>query len=372
MTGIDKSLLDRIEYGGIGDNDLIVKKYVDAIMDVVRNLDDVPVVKKISTNYKYSLYTVFFPHKDFKDRNIDGLSEKINKMLNLNGYEGMPARVFWEDFTHGKLNIEIPNTDTLNLKFRQVLQSKLLISLGMDSYGHIFRYDLGLMPHLLAGGATGSGKSQLMHNILFSIFNNASPEEVKFILVDPKRVEFHPYNGIPYLLRPVVQDIDEGIEVLEMLVDEMQRRYEILAEAKVRNISDYNEKVGKIELPFIILLVDELSDLICYKPKIVEKSIIRVAQLAKATGIHMVLATSRPSSDIYSGLIKANIPSRIAFNTASKKDSRQIIDQDGAEILLGKGDALFVPPTSTRPVRVQMPFISDEEISRVCDYLKSI
>lgn len=372
MNNYKKPLLDRIENGGIGDSAEITSKYINAIMYVVKELDDKPVVKKICTNYKYSLYTVFFPHKNFKSPNIKDLRNKINESLYENGYEGMPVRVYWADIPNGKLNIEIANTHTLNYKFRQVLQSKLLISLGVDSYGKTFRYDLALMPHLLVGGATGSGKSQLMHNILFSIFFNTTSEEVKFILIDPKRVEFHSYNDVPYLLKPVITDIDEGSEVFQWLYEEQEKRIELLSENKVRNINDYNEKIGKIELPYIVVLVDEFSDLICNKPEMVEKNIVRLAQLSKATGIHLVLATSRPSGDVYTGLIKANIPSRMAFNTTSSEDSKRILDQEGAEILLGNGDGLFVPPTDIKPIRVQMPFISDDEINRMCDYLKKL
>jgi len=251
------------------------------------------------------------------------------------------------------------------------LESKLGVALGEDLSGRVITYEIDKMPHLLMAGSTGSGKSMFLHNLLFSIFYKATPDEVKLILIDPKRVEFLAYNDIPYLLTPVVTDIDKGLSVFSWAVKEMERRIDILTETKVKDIDEYNKKVGKNELPPIIIIVDEFGDLVVKDPVEFEKGVVRLAPLARFHGIHVILASSRPSTDSYTGLIKANIPCRAAFQLISQVDSKVIIDQPGAEKLMEKGDMLFVPPDTTTPIRLQVPYISDKEIEDMVEFLKS-
>lgn len=277
------------------------------------------------------------------------------------------------------IGIEVPNTKRTLVYFKSLintdamksLKSKLGVVLGEDVAGRVLSYDIGKMPHLLIAGTTGSGKSIFIHNLLFSILFRATPQEVKFILIDPKRVELIHYEGIPHLLTPVVTDMDKAPSVFRWLVDEMEKRYKLFEQARVKNIESYNEKSGIQVMPYIVLVVDELGDIMVRDPAGIEKSIIRLAQLARATGIHLVLAVQRPSTDIITGLIKANIPCRIAFQVLSQVDSRVIIDQPGAEKLLGRGDMLFVPPEVMKPIRLQGAYISDKETSDLVDFLKS-
>ncbi len=277
------------------------------------------------------------------------------------------------------IGIEVPNTTRAPVYFKPLLtsepmkaqKSKLGIVLGKDVGGQTYVYDIAKMPHLLVAGATGSGKSVFLHNIIFSILFRASPQEVKFIFMDPKRTELIHYNDIPHLLTPVITDVDKAPSAFKWAVVEMERRYKLFETAKARNIESYNEKSGFQVLPYIVVVVDELAEIMIVDPAAVEKSIIRIAQLARATGIHLVLAVQRPSTNIITGLIKANIPSRVAFNVASQIDSRVIIDQPGAEKLLGKGDMLYVPPDAPKPTRLQGAFVTDKEIVNLVNYLKS-
>ena len=277
------------------------------------------------------------------------------------------------------IGIEVPNSNRSLVHFKSIitsdpmkaLKSKLSIGLGKDVGGRTYVYDIAKMPHMLIAGATGSGKSVFIHNILFSILFRASPQEVKFILVDPKRIELIYYQDIPHLLTPVVTDMEKAPSVFRWAVEEMTRRYKLFEQAKVRNIEAYNEKSGIQVMPYIVLIVDELAEIMIQDPTGVEKSIIRLAQLARATGIHLVLAVQRPSTNVITGLIKANIPTRVAFNVASQIDSRVILDQPGAEKLLGKGDMLFIPPDVQKPIRLQASFISDKEIANLVNYLKT-
>jgi S-DNA-T family DNA segregation ATPase FtsK/SpoIIIE len=277
------------------------------------------------------------------------------------------------------IGIEVPNSKRTMVYFKSLInsevmknmKSKLGVVLGEDVGGRVLAYDIGKMPHLLIAGTTGSGKSVFIHNILFSILFRATPQEVKFIIIDPKRVELIHYEGIPHLLTPVVTDMDKAPSVFRWAVDEVERRYKLFEQARVRNIEGYNEKSGIQVMPYIVIVVDELSDIMIRDPAGVEKSIIRIAQLARATGIHLVLAVQRPSADIITGLIKANIPCRAAFQVLSQIDSRVIIDQPGAEKLLGKGDMLFVPPEVMKPIRLQGAYISDKEINDLVAYLNA-
>ena len=277
------------------------------------------------------------------------------------------------------VGIEVPNNNRVNVHFKSLLtsetmkalDSKIGIVLGKDVGGNTNVYDIGKMPHLLVAGATGSGKSVFLHSLMFSMLYRATPQETKFILVDPKRVEFNHYNGIPHLLTPVVTDIEKASSVFKWAVMEMERRYKLLESARARNIDSYNEKSGFQALPYIVIVVDELGEIMVADPSGVEKSIIRMAQLARATGIHLILSVQRPDTNVITGLIKANIPCRIAFNVSSQVDSRVIIDQPGAEKLLGNGDMLFVPPDASKPTRLQGSLVTEKEIANLVSYLKS-
>ncbi|OGC57483.1 hypothetical protein A3H26_01300 [candidate division WWE3 bacterium RIFCSPLOWO2_12_FULL_36_10] len=279
-----------------------------------------------------------------------------------------------------QIGIEVPNTTPTVVSFKSLLvsdamksaKSKLSIVLGSDVSGTARVYDISKMPHLLVAGSTGSGKSVFLHSLIFSLLFRCSPQECKFILIDPKRVELVHYRDIPHLLTPVVTDIDRATSVFNWAVNEMERRYKLFESARARNIDMYNEKSGFQALPYVIIVVDELSDIMVNDPTGVEKSIIRLAQLARATGIHLILTVQRPSTNVITGLIKANIPCRIAFNVTSQIDSRVIIDQPGAEKLLGKGDMLFVPPDASKPIRIQGSLVTDKEINQVAAYLKSV
>lgn len=277
------------------------------------------------------------------------------------------------------IGIEVPNNNRTLVNFKSLITSepmkalkqKLGIILGVDVGGRVHVYDVGKMPHMLIAGTTGSGKSVFIHNAIFSMLFRATPQEIKFILIDPKRVELTHYQGIPHLLTPVITEMDKAASAFKWAVTEMERRYKLFESAKARNIESYNEKSGFQALPYIVIIVDELAEIMVYDPAGVEKSIIRIAQLARATGLHLMLAVQRPSTNIITGLIKANIPCRIAFNVASQIDSRVIIDQPGAEKLLGKGDMLFIPPDVSKPFRLQGSFVSDKEISNLVNYLKN-
>ena len=245
--------------------------------------------------------------------------------------------------------------------------------MGKDIGGRVVVGNIAKMPHLLIAGATGSGKSVCINTIITSLLYKASPEEVKLIMVDPKVVELGMYNGIPHLLIPVVTDPKKAAGALNWAVTEMMHRYDTFAENFVKNLEGYNqlmEKTGGEKMPQIVIIIDELADLMMVAAKEVEDYICRLAQLARAAGIHLIVATQRPTVDVITGLIKANIPSRIAFAVASQIDSRTIIDRGGADKLLGRGDMLYVPQGARSPIRVQGAFVSDDEIERLIDFLK--
>lgn len=277
------------------------------------------------------------------------------------------------------IGIEVPNKELEGVQLREVLESpkfdsaksRLTVGLGMDIGGQAIFADLGKMPHLLVAGATGSGKSVCINTLITSILFKAKPDEVKFILVDPKMVELSGYNGIPHLMVPVVTDPKKAASVLNWSVQEMEKRYSRFAENNVRNMETYNKKFPKDKMPAIVIIIDELADLMMVAPHDVEDAICRLAQKARAAGIHMVLATQRPSVDVITGIIKANIPSRISFAVSSQIDSRTILDRSGAENLLGKGDMLFYPVGASKPRRVQGAFISDEEVEGLLEFIRS-
>ena len=277
------------------------------------------------------------------------------------------------------IGIEVPNKELEGVRLREVLEnpkfeqakSKLTCGLGMDIGGQPIFADLAKMPHLLVAGATGSGKSVCINTLITSILFKAKPDEVKFILIDPKMVELSNYNGIPHLMVPVVTEAKKAASVLNWAVQEMEKRYAKFAEHNVRNMGTYNEHFLDAKMPAIVIIIDELADLMMVAPHDVEDAICRLAQKARAAGIHMVLATQRPSVDVITGIIKANIPSRISFAVSSQIDSRTILDASGAEKLLGKGDMLFYPVGAAKPRRVQGAFISDEEVERLLDFIRA-
>jgi len=277
------------------------------------------------------------------------------------------------------VGIELPNRAPEFVPLKKMIEaevmrenkSKLAVSLGLDVSGKPVVADIGRMPHVLIAGQTGSGKSVCINAFLNSILFRAAPSEVKFILVDPKRVELTHYNGIPHLLTPVIIEPEKVISALRWVMSEMDRRYKLFAQAGARNIDGYNEMSGFQALPYIVLFIDELADIMLFSPVEVEDAITRIAQLSRATGIHMVLATQRPSVDVITGLIKANIPCRIAFAVSSQVDSRVILDTQGAEKLLGRGDMLYLPPEQAKPMRIQGAFVSDKEVGVLVSFLKN-
>ena len=284
------------------------------------------------------------------------------------------------------VGVEIPNKNISAVPIREVLSNipkdmssaKILVSLGKDIMGKTCCADISKMPHLLVAGSTGSGKSVCINSFICSILMYRKPDEVKLMLVDPKKVELSNYNGIPHLLCPVVTDAKKANVALQKIVAEMERRYDVFAESNVKNISGYNEMIEKnnksnstdiAKMPYIVVIIDELADLMLIAAKEVEDSIMRITQMARAAGIHLIVATQRPSTDVITGVVKANIPSRIAFAVASQIDSRTILDMGGAEKLLGKGDMLYKPMGQNTPTRIQGNFISDEEIERLISYV---
>ena len=293
------------------------------------------------------------------------------------------------------LGMEIPNNKREIIKLRDILESepfvkspsKLTLALGKTVHDEVYVTDLGAMPHLLVAGATGTGKSVCLNALIASILYKATPSEVKLLLIDPKRLEFSLYDGIPHLLSPVINDAKKAAVVLMDTVKKMEERYYVMQQFKVRNIDQYNhhiaellqEKKGKLTeedktrlkpMPYIVIIIDELADLIMVSGQDVDFAIGRLAQLARAVGIHLVLATQRPSTDIITGTIKNNFPSRIAFRVPSKIDSRVILDSNGAEKLLGMGDMLFIPPNYPRMVRLHCSYVSIPEVRRLVNYVK--
>jgi S-DNA-T family DNA segregation ATPase FtsK/SpoIIIE len=276
------------------------------------------------------------------------------------------------------VGIEVPNRSPEFVTLKQMLtadkmekaKSRLTVPLGLNVSGEAVVDNLSRMPHVLIAGATGSGKSVCINSFIAAILFRASPAEVKFILVDPKRVELTQYNGLPHLLTPVIVDPEKVVSALKWAISEMDRRYKLFAEVGVRNIESYNELSGFAALPYILIIIDELADIMLFAPAEVEDVICRIAQMARATGIHLVISTQRPSVDIITGLIKANIPCRIAFNVSSQVDSRVIIDMPGAEKLLGRGDMLYIPPDQAKPTRIQGTLVSEPEIQKLMNFLR--
>lgn len=375
------SLLTRGKKGG-GDSDRHLRETAGKLQDTLHSFGVNVTVTNVSCGPSVTRYELQ-PEQGVKVSKIVGLADDIK--LNL-----AAADIRIEAPIPGKaaVGIEVPNKENSAVMLRDLLEStefknsasNVSFAVGRDIAGRCVVADIAKMPHLLIAGATGSGKSVCINTLIMSILYKASPDQVRLIMVDPKVVELSVYNGIPHLMIPVVTDPKKAAGALNWAVAEMTRRYQAFAEHQVRDMKGYNEKVSQLEsdengnkpdtMPQIVIIVDELADLMMVAPGEVEESICRLAQLARAAGIHLVLATQRPSVNVITGLIKANMPSRIAFSVSSGVDSRTIIDMNGAEKLLGKGDMLFYPSGYQKPVRVQGAFVSDKEVQKVTDYLK--
>lgn len=319
---------------------------------------------------------------------------KINKVVNLSddlalALRAMSVRIIAPIPGKAAIGIELPNKKREMVSFKDIVSSTafqnssaaLTMVLGKDIVGNPEIADLEAMPHLLIAGATGTGKSVALNTMISSILYKSTPDSVKFIMVDPKRIELSVYDGIPHLITPVVTDMKKATNALFWAVREMERRYKLLSAKRVRNIRQYNKKVEKEKpaegeqpsesLPYIVVVIDELADLMMVSSKDVEVGLTRLAQMARAAGIHLIIATQRPSVDVLTGVIKANFPTRLSFQVSSKTDSRTIIDCNGAETLLGKGDMLFLPPGTAKLERIHGAYISEEDVSRVIEFLKS-
>ena len=311
------------------------------------------------------------PEAGVKIHKISALADDIALALKSDG-----VRVIAPIPLKGTVGVEVPNEKKEIVYLKEVINSKqfmnhkslLALALGKDIKGEPIVADLKEMPHLLIAGTTGSGKTVCINALICSILFKAKPDEVKFILIDPKKVELVHFQEIPHLLVPVISDVKRACRVLEWAVEEMEKRYEIFAQEGVRNIEAYNRKSSP--LPYIVIIIDELADLMVVAKEKIESSIQRLAQLSRAVGIHLILATQRPSVDVITGVIKANFPARISFKVSSKVDSRTVLDRQGAERLLGKGDLLFLRPQDSQLVRIQGSFVDDEDIEKLVDFLK--
>ena len=318
---------------------------------------------------------------------------KINKIVNLSddlalALRAIAIRIVAPLPGQAVIGIEVPNTAREMVRFKEIVvsgafekaKSHLTICLGKDIIGSPVVAELDKMPHLLIAGATGAGKSVALNTMICSLLYKSNPDRVKIIMVDPKRIELTSYDGIPHLITPVVTDVKKATNALFWAVREMERRYELLSEKKARNITQYNRKVGQgnqnteeepEKLPYIVIVIDELADLMMAASRDVEVALTRLAQMARAAGIHLIIATQRPSVDVLTGIIKANFPTRLSFQVSSKTDSRTIIDANGAENLLGNGDMLFLPPGAARLKRIHGAYISEQELTRITEFLKN-
>lgn len=314
----------------------------------------------------------FAPAPGVKINKIVGLADDLTLGLKVDS-----VRIVGSIPGKAALGIEIPNPERQIVPVRDILahekfqktESRLTLGLGMDVVGNPVVADLARMPHLLIAGATGSGKSVAVNTIIVSILYKATPDEVRFLLVDPKRIELSSYEAIPHLLHPVVVDPKMASRALQWAVREMERRYQLMEEARVKSLASYNA-VAETRLPFIVIIIDELADLMMVSSREVEDAVARLAQMARAAGMHLILATQRPSVDVLTGLIKANFPTRMSFKVSSKVDSRTILDASGAEHLLGSGDMLFLPPGTAKLQRIHGAYISEQEIARIVGFLK--
>ena len=355
--------------GDIVTNSAIIKKTLDNFGLSVE-------MSEVNTGPTVTQYTLK-PAEGIKLSKITVLSNNLSLAL-----ASHPIRI--EAPIPGKslVGIEVPNKVRCQISLRDLIAnpqyqtalSNLTIFLGKDVSGFPCYADLARMPHLLVAGATGTGKTIFLNSLILSLLYKNSPEILRFILVDPKRVEFSTYKDLPHLLTPVIFDPQRTINALKWLVSEMERRFDVLSRNGSRNISSYNEKVvkeGEKPLPYIILIIDELADLMAARGREVEAGIVRLAQMSRAVGIHLVVATQRPSVEVITGLIKANITSRVTFQVASQVDSRTVLDASGAEKLLGAGDLLFISAYTSKPKRIQGSYVSEKEVKKIVDYIKA-
>jgi len=349
-----------------------IKNNMEVIQSTLENFGILVEMGEVSVGPTVTQFTLK-PHQGIKLSRIVALQNDLAMSLAAH-----PIRI--EAPIPGKalVGIEVPNQSITIVKLKDILISKefqkkkghLKICLGEDVSGRSWVVDLTSMPHMLIAGATGSGKSVCINNVIISLLYQYTPEELRLIMVDPKKVELSSYNGIPHLMTPVITDVSKTINSLRWVVREMDERFKLLNAAKKRNIDGYNSSVLVNKLPYIVVIIDELADLMVVAARDVETAIVRLSQMARAVGIHLIVATQRPSVNIITGLIKANIPARIAFAVASQIDSRTILDNSGAEKLLGKGDMLFTSAEESKPRRIQGAYLTDDEIERVIDFWK--
>ncbi len=349
-----------------------------------KKLEDFGVQGKVATILPGPVITTFEyePAAGIKISKIVGLTDDLALAL-----RSISVRIVAPIPGKAAIGIELPNTTRETVRLKEIVssnnfeksKSELTICLGKDIIGNPVVADLDKMPHLLIAGATGSGKSVALNAMICSFLFKANPDEVKLIMIDPKRIELSNYDGIPHLITPVVTDVKKATNALFWAVHEMENRYKLLSEKKVKNIKQYNQKIAKEQtkeenspekLPLIVIIIDELADLMMVASRDVEVALTRLAQMARAAGIHLILATQRPSVDVLTGIIKANFPTRLSFQVSSKTDSRTIIDTNGAENLLGNGDMLFLPPGTAKLQRIHGAYISEKEIAGITEFLK--
>ena len=370
--------IDLLEKDSMTPNSGDIEAYSIVIQKTLRNFGIDVEMGEVNVGPTVTQYTLK-PAQGIKLSRIVALQNDLSLSLAAH-----PLRIEAPIPGRSLVGIEIPNKVVALVRLRNLIDSPaftnsppLTISLGRDVSGNPQYADIEKMPHLLIAGATGSGKSVCIHTILTSLLYKNFPQMVKFLIIDPKRVELAMYSGIPHLLAPIIVDRNKAIAALRWAVKEMERRYEFLSRFKVRNISSYNSQVARKSsaekvMPYIIIVIDELADLMAASAKEVESSIVRLAQMSRAVGIHLLISTQRPSVEVITGLIKANIPSRIAFQAASLVDSRTILDMSGAEKLVGNGDMLFISQEMSKPRRIQSAFVSEKEVKKITDYIREI
>ncbi len=372
----DISLLNADKAGSVKSDNEALKQSAQKLIETLDNFGVKATVANISKGPAVTRYEL-----------LPGVGVRVNKFTNLSddialALKATGVRIEANASGTGTIGIEVANEKTVSISLRRIIgsqefkksESKLTAALGLDISGNTIAIDLARMPHLLIAGATGSGKSVCINSLIMSILYKARPDEVRMLMVDPKCIELDPYNGIPHLISPVVTDPKKAAGALKWAVGEMLNRYKLFSETSSKNIQSYNSKMeakGEKKLPYILIVIDELADLMMSSPHEVEDSICRLAQMARAAGMHLVIATQRPSADVITGLIKTNIPSRIAFAVASQIDSRIILDSMGAEKLLGKGDMLYLPMGQTRATRIQGCFVSESEIDAVTEFIRN-
>ncbi len=372
----DIALLNADKAGSVKSDSAELKKSAQKLIETLDNFGVKATVANISKGPAVTRYEL-----------LPGVGVRVNKFTNLAddialALKATGVRIEANASGTGTIGIEVANEKTVSISLRRIIassefkksESKLTAALGLDIAGNTITVDLARMPHLLIAGATGSGKSVCINSLIMSILYKARPDEVRMLMVDPKCIELDPYNGIPHLISPVVTDPKKAAGALKWAVGEMLNRYKLFSETSSKNIQSYNAKMeakGEKKLPYILIVIDELADLMMSSPHEVEDSICRLAQMARAAGMHLVIATQRPSADVITGLIKTNIPSRIAFAVASQIDSRIILDSMGAEKLLGKGDMLYLPMGQTRATRIQGCFVSESEIDSVTEFIRN-